>query len=77
MEDEKKLAKKIVDVVNTTTNDYDAVDLVEKELWDHYSGLPNPNWYNEDNWDEEHALDEVMNGMVDDIHDEIDQVDKI
>tara|TARA_R110000803_G_scaffold180638_1_gene243074 strand:- start:266 stop:409 length:144 start_codon:yes stop_codon:yes gene_type:complete len=27
--------------------------LVERELWDHYSGLPNPNWYdkslNEDN----------------------------
>jgi hypothetical protein len=21
------------------------VDLVEEELWDHYSGLPNPAWY--------------------------------
>jgi len=52
MEDEKKLAKKIVDVVNTTTNDYDAVDLVEKELWDHYSGLPNPNWYIHDEIDQ-------------------------
>jgi hypothetical protein len=23
----------------------DSVDLVEEELWDHYSGLPNPSWY--------------------------------
>lgn len=21
------------------------IDLVEDELWDHYSGLPNPLWY--------------------------------
>ena len=21
------------------------VDLIEQELWDHYSGLPNPAWY--------------------------------
>lgn len=21
------------------------VNLVEEELWDHYSGLPNPSWY--------------------------------
>lgn len=21
------------------------IDLVEEELWDHYSGLPNPSWY--------------------------------
>lgn len=42
---ERQLAEKIVGVVNKTTNDYDAADLVEKELWDHYSGLPNPNWY--------------------------------
>ena len=21
------------------------VDLISKELWDHYSGLPNPSWY--------------------------------
>jgi hypothetical protein len=21
------------------------VDLIEEELWDHYSGLPNPAWY--------------------------------
>lgn len=22
-------------------------ELVDDELWDHYSGLPNPNWYAE------------------------------
>lgn len=44
----KDIAKNIVKVVNTTTNDYDARDLVEQELWDHYSGLPNPNWYKQD-----------------------------
>lgn len=21
------------------------VDLIEEDLWDHYSGLPNPAWY--------------------------------
>jgi len=21
------------------------IDLIEEELWDHYSGLPNPHWY--------------------------------
>ncbi|MDA9268241.1 hypothetical protein N9P60_00585 [bacterium] len=67
MEDKSKLAEKIVEVVNSTSNDYDAKELIEKELWDHYSGLPNPNWYDKDNWDEDHALDEVMNSMVDDI----------
>ena len=62
-----KLAEKIVEVVNSTSNDYDAKELIEKELWDHYSGLPNPNWYDKDNWDEDHALDEGMNSRVDDI----------
>ena len=23
----------------------DKVDLIEEGLWDHYSGLPNPMWY--------------------------------
>ena len=54
----KKLATKIVEVINETTNDYDAVDLVEQELWDHYSGLPNPDWYNEDNWVEDGDISE-------------------
>tara|TARA_B100000497_G_scaffold123321_1_gene155766 strand:+ start:1411 stop:1587 length:177 start_codon:yes stop_codon:yes gene_type:complete len=44
----KDIAHNIVEAVNTTTNDYDARDLVEKELWDHYSDLPNPNWYKQD-----------------------------
>lgn len=21
------------------------IDLIEEDLWDHYSGLPNPSWY--------------------------------
>ena len=21
------------------------IDLIEEDLWDHYSGLPNPTWY--------------------------------
>jgi hypothetical protein len=28
--------------MNQTDN---TVDLIEEELWDHYSGLPNPMWY--------------------------------
>lgn len=40
----------IVEIINTTTKDHDVIDLVEKELWDHYSGLPNPSWYDKDNW---------------------------
>lgn len=28
--------------MNTLDN---KVDLVNDELWDHYSGLPSPNWY--------------------------------
>ena len=23
----------------------DTTNLIEEELWDHYSGLPNPSWY--------------------------------
>tara|TARA_R110000803_G_scaffold48532_6_gene100864 strand:+ start:3635 stop:3841 length:207 start_codon:yes stop_codon:yes gene_type:complete len=53
----RRMAKDLVEVVNSTTNDYDATDLVERELWDHYSGLPNPNWYdtplNEDDYEKE------------------------
>ena len=43
----RKMAEELVEVVNSTTNNYDAADLVERELWDHYSGLPNPNWYDQ------------------------------
>ena len=53
----RKMAEDLVEVVNSTTNDYDATDLVERELWDHYSGLPNPSWYdqplNEDDYEKE------------------------
>ena len=38
--------------------------------WDFYSGLPNPSSYIDDgqgdDWDEDHALDMVMNDMVKD-----------
>ena len=63
MKNNSKLAEKIVEVVNSTSNDYDAKELIEKELWDHYSGLPNPNWYDEDNWDED--LDATLNDGLD------------
>ena len=26
-------------------NNIDTTNLIEEELWDHYSGLPNPSWY--------------------------------
>ncbi len=29
----------------TQINSMDEVNLIEDELWDHYSGLPNPLWY--------------------------------
>lgn len=32
MRDTRKIAKEIVDIVNDCTNDYDAVDLVQKHL---------------------------------------------
>ena len=46
----KQVAEDIVDSINKTDNDYDArevviKELIENELWDHYSGLPNPKWY--------------------------------
>lgn len=35
------------------------IDIVEAELWDHYSGLPNPMWYQykQENKDEEDNTD--------------------
>lgn len=44
----KQIEKNIVESVNDLANDYDAAKLIEKELWDHYSGLPNPMWYAQD-----------------------------
>lgn len=46
------------------------VDLIKEDLWDHYSGLPNPQWYEykkelEDE-DEEDSADNSSNvGTVD------------
>jgi hypothetical protein len=43
------------------------IDLVEAELWDHYSGLPNPSWYQykkelED--DEEDTEDSIDDNII-------------
>jgi|TARA_R110000744_G_scaffold234882_1_gene352553 hypothetical protein len=35
----------------------DGPDIVEKELWDHYSELPNPSWYDYKNKEEEKLKD--------------------
>lgn len=45
MENKDKSTKDFVEV-KTDDNDKEYDDeLVNRELWDHYSGLPNPNWY--------------------------------
>lgn len=45
------------------------VDLIKEDLWDHYSGLPNPQWYEykkELEEDEEDSADNSSNmGTVD------------
>ena len=41
----KEIEKNIVESIGNAENDYDDAKLIENELWDHYSGLPNPNWY--------------------------------
>ena len=44
--------------------------------WDFYSGLPNPSAYmddegeEEEEWDEDDYLDQVLNNMVDDLDDD-------
>jgi len=44
------------------------------DKWDFYSGLPNPSAYmndeEEEEWDEDDALDQVLNDMVDDLDDD-------
>jgi hypothetical protein len=47
------------------------IDLVEEELWDHYSGLPNPLWYQykRELEDEEDDFDNIIS--VDGIETEI------
>jgi hypothetical protein len=45
------------------------VDLIEEELWDHYSGLPNPSWYEyrkELDNEEEDTNDDTISGSVPD-----------
>jgi hypothetical protein len=43
------------------------------DKWDFYSGLPNPSAYmndEEEEWDEDDALDQVLNDMVNDLDDD-------
>jgi hypothetical protein len=42
------------------------IDLVEEDLWDHYSGLPNPTWYEYKNQleDEEDDTNDSINTTV-------------
>jgi hypothetical protein len=49
----------------------DEVDLIDENLWDHYSGLPNPSWYqykkqlNDEEKDTDSSVDlGVINGEV-------------
>jgi hypothetical protein len=49
----------------------DKVDLIEEELWDHYSGLPNPAWYqykkelsNEEEDTEDSTSDRTINEKI-------------
>jgi hypothetical protein len=43
----------------------DEVNLIEDELWDHYSGLPNPLWYEfKKHLDEERDSDEDAEDFV-------------
>jgi hypothetical protein len=43
------------------------VDLIEEELWDHYSGLPNPSWYQfkKELSDEEETTEDILDVRVD------------
>lgn len=47
------------------------------DKWDFYSGLPNPSAYmvdeDDEEWDEDHALDMVLNGMIKDLNDADDE----
>jgi len=46
----------------------DKVDLIESDMWDHYSGLPNPSWYQYRNKlsDEEEDTEDETNSVTDD-----------
>jgi hypothetical protein len=43
----------------------DEINLIEEELWDHYSGLPNPLWY------------KYKNSLSDNNHDNFGDIKKI
>lgn len=43
---------------------------IPDDKWDFYSGLPNPMAYVDDDVDEDHSLDKVLNDMVDGLDDD-------
>ena len=55
---------------NKKIKNEDEIYKMPDNKWDFYSGLPNPSSYSDDgqgdDWDEDHALDLVMNDMVKD-----------
>lgn len=55
---------------NKKIKNEDEIYKMPDNKWDFYSGLPNPSSYIDDgqgdDWDEDHALDMVMNDMVKD-----------
>ena len=55
---------------NRKIKNEDEIYKMPDNKWDFYSGLPNPSSYIDDgqgdDWDEDHALDMVMNDMVKD-----------
>jgi len=55
---------------NIKIKNEDEIYKMPDNKWDFYSGLPNPSSYIDDgqgdDWDEDHALDMVMNDMVKD-----------
>lgn len=43
----------------------DKIDLVDENLWDHYSGLPNPAWYQYKKEQEDGEEDNIGDGVCD------------
>lgn len=40
------------------------IDLIDEELWDHYSGLPNPSWYAYKEKNEEEDIEDISDDRV-------------
>jgi len=41
------------------------IDMIEAELWDHYSGLPNPAWYQYKKENEDYEEVDISDGAGD------------